>query len=143
MTCITWWLQLKECTALENHELIRDMISDWATDMVPVAHNEEIIWTGETVMPTKISLQGTGMPPDVDELLRPLQKHLEDREYLLFIMVADRDTYDSVGVRYHILTKRIVAAVSGDELAERAKRLVMASEEEILASGQEPLDETG
>ena len=137
MAHITWWLQLKECTALENHELIRDMIKEWPVDIPAQLLDEHIIWGADTVMPTKISLQGDGVPPDINELLRPFQAHLRDREYLLFAVVVDCDTYDSGGVHYHVLTKRIVAEVSGNELAERAKHLVMASEEENLAGGTE------
>jgi hypothetical protein len=143
MSQITWWLQLKESTALENHEEIRSRVAGWAASVATYAFSEDIIWEAGTVMPTKISIQGAGPPPDISEWLQQLQPHLEDREYMIFIMTVDRDTYDSVGVHCHVLTKRIVAEISGAELAERAKHLVMAAEEEILAGGQEPLDSFG
>lgn len=116
-----------EATAFENAEEMRiEMELSWGSLV-------RIGWDKDSPMPDGIEGHGFDITeiPDLPEMFDKVQMYLEDREYLIVKLTLDNELY-TPSTEYHVLTKRIVAKVSGDELVERAKRLVMASEEELL-----------
>ena len=124
---LVWWAQLLESSAFENAEAIRaELDLQWGGFM-------RIRWAVDVPMPDSVEGYGFDVTeiPDIIELFGYLQPMLEDREYMIVKLTLDKESF-APSTEYHILTKRIVAKVSGEELAERAKRLVMASEEELL-----------
>ena len=124
---LRWWLQMVESTAFENADELRtEMELSWGGFA-------SIYWDKESPMPDGIEGHGFDVTeiPDLPELFDTIQMYLEDREYLIVKLTLDNEIY-SPSTEYHVLTRRIAAKVSGDELAERAKRLVLSSEEDLL-----------
>lgn len=127
---LMWWLQLRESTVLGHADSIRDKIESWLGD----AGDGLINWAADVPIPTAISIYGYDPPPPFHTGLEEIQPLLGDYEYMIFTAVVNQDVCDRVGVQYLVVTRRIIASASGDELYERVKQLVLRSEEELLES---------
>jgi len=126
----TWWLQLVDSTAFENYDEIYRQIEAWETE----TDKYHIDWDPSVPKPTSIAGHGfADFAPDVEDYISQLQELLEDREYLIFSLVLNHAIIDRAGISVILVTKRIIAHINGAEMIERARRLVMASEEELIA----------
>ncbi len=136
-----WWLQLVDSTCLENHEEVRKLITTWDVGATweDSAHRLDLVWDAASTMPTSISACGfEGHVPDLEHYLHDIQPLLSEREYMIFLITLNHVVIDRRGVRVMVVTPRIVAEVSGMELIERARRVVLASEEELLNPEETP-----
>lgn len=129
----TWWLQLLECTAFEKHADVRRAVRNWLPEEDP--HVTGIVnWVENTALPLHVSIAGDMDCPPVDEWCDEIQMYCTDREYMVLALVVDCCTISQKTVEYIVVTKSIVAKVSGEALMKRIKDIVMASEEDILAA---------
>ena len=127
----TWWLQLVSSTAIENHDEMRRKIEAWVTE----TDKYYVDWDPASPMPASISGYGfADFAPDVDGYLADLQGMLGDHEHMIFSVVLNHAIVDRGGIEIILITPRIIANVNGGELIERARRLVLVSEEELMPS---------
>lgn len=112
MTDILWWVQMADCTTFENWKEMRDIFVNF---QLPQGAAAGYSWHGE--MPEAISIIGSNLPMEVDDLFLEWWPHITGNEYMVFVEMKRTDVLSRDAITYYVMTANGVSCVKGIDAA--------------------------
>lgn len=107
-----WWVQLADCTTFDEWERMRDILIEFP---LPEGAALGYSWSGE--MPEAISILGSGMPMELDELFLRWIPHLRKNEYIVMVEMQRTDVLRRHAATWYVMTTNDYVEVKGIDAA--------------------------
>lgn len=131
MSSPVWWGQLVRSTAISQAALMREVMQEWLDELDEDVKDVRFVWAEGASIPTALSIQTIVAPIILDNLMEKIQPLLGDTEFMIFAEMAEGDVLDQAYVHYNLVSRYFIGHYSGNEIAKRAERMVLALHEDL------------
>jgi hypothetical protein len=113
MTDLLWWVQLADCSYFNKWEEMRDVLNEFP---LPEGAALGCDWTCDT--PGSISILGSGMPMELDDLFLCWKPLLGTNEYIVMVEMQRTDVLRRYASKWYVLTSNHYTEVIGTDVAK-------------------------